>query len=51
MLRYFTLEYWIDDGWCVGKLKEVPSVFSQAETLEVLEANIKDAYRLMMALD
>ena len=28
-----------------GKLKEVPGVFSQGETLEELEENIKDAYR------
>lgn len=48
MLRYFTLEYWIDDDWYIGRLKEVPGVFSQAETLQELEANILDAYRLMM---
>jgi predicted RNase H-like HicB family nuclease len=45
MERHFTLEYWVDDGWYVGKLKEVPGVFSQGETLEELEENIKDAYR------
>jgi len=49
MLRHFTLEYWIDDGWYVGRLKGVPGVFSQGETLEELEENIKDAYHLMMA--
>ena len=48
MLRYFTLEYWIDDGWYVGRLKEVPGVFSQGETLKQLEENIRDAYKLMM---
>ena len=47
MLRHFTLEYWIDDDWYVGRLKEVPSVFSQGESLEELEENIRDAYRLM----
>lgn len=47
MLRQFTLEYWLDDGWYVGKLKEVPGVFSQGESLEELESNIRDAYRLM----
>ncbi len=46
MLRHFTLEYWIDDDWYVGKLKEVPGVFSQGETLEELEENIKDAFIL-----
>ncbi len=48
MERHFTLEYWIDDGWYVGKLKEVPGVFSQGETLETLEENIRDAYNLML---
>ena len=47
MLRNFTLEYWIDDGWYVGRLKEIPGVFSQGETLEELEQNIQDAYELV----
>ena len=46
-LRYFTLEHWIDEGWYVGRLKEVPGVFSQGETVEELEDNIRDAYRLV----
>lgn len=48
MLRHFTLEYWEDDGWHVGRLKEIPGVFSQGESLEKLENNIKEAYQLMM---
>ena len=48
MLRNFTLAYWIDDGWYVGKLKEVPGVFSQGETLGELEKNIQEAYKLIM---
>ena len=48
MEHQFTLEYWQDDNWYVGKLKEVPGVFSQGETLEELEENIRDAYQLMM---
>ena len=40
MLRNFTLEYWIDDGWYVGKLMEVPDIFSQGKTLEKLEENV-----------
>ncbi len=46
-LRYFTLEYWIDEGWYIGRLKEVPGVFSQGETLHELEDDIRDAYKLM----
>jgi predicted RNase H-like HicB family nuclease len=49
MALRFTLEYWIDDNWYVGRLKEVPSIFSQGESLEELEENIRDAYRMMMA--
>jgi predicted RNase H-like HicB family nuclease len=48
MQRQFTLEYWMDDGWYVGKLKEVPGVFSQGESLEELEENVRDAYSLMV---
>ena len=48
MLRPFSLEYWMDDGWYIGKLREVPGIFSQGESLEELEENIQDAYKLMM---
>jgi predicted RNase H-like HicB family nuclease len=47
MLKHFTLGYWIDEGWYVGRLEEVPSVFSQGESLEELEENIREAYHLM----
>ncbi|KAA0231904.1 type II toxin-antitoxin system HicB family antitoxin [bacterium] len=49
MRRQFTLEYWLDDGWYVGKLKEIPGIFSQGESLEELEQNIREAHQLMMA--
>ena len=45
----FTLEYWIDEGWYVGRLKGVPGVFSQGESLSELEENIRDAYQMMLA--
>jgi predicted RNase H-like HicB family nuclease len=48
MVQSFTLEYWIDDGWYVGRLKGIPGVFSQGESLAALEENIRDAYRLMI---
>jgi len=47
MLRYFTLEYLREEGWYVGRLKEVPGVFSQGKSLKELEENIRDAYHLM----
>jgi len=36
-------------GWYVGRLKEVPGIFSQGETLQELEENIREAYQLMRA--
>ena len=48
MKKHFTLDYWIDDNWYIGRLKEVPNVMSQGETLEELEDNIKDAYQMLM---
>jgi predicted RNase H-like HicB family nuclease len=49
MERKFTLEYWIDDSWYVGRLKEVPGIVSQGETLEELEDNIADAYKMVIS--
>ena len=51
MTHAFTLEYWRDESWFVGRLREVPGVFSQGHTLEELEENIRDAYELMLADD
>ena len=51
MARAFTLEYWQDEGWYVGRLKEVPGVFSQGESLEDLQENIGDAYHLLLEDD
>ena len=47
-MKKFTLEYWKDDDWFVGRLVEVPGVFSQGDTLDELKANIGDAYRMMV---
>ena len=47
-MKQFTLEYWQDDGWYVGRLKEMPSVMSQGETLEELQKMIRDAYQLVV---
>lgn len=42
------MEYWRDGTWYVGRLPQVPAVFSQGATLDELEQNIRDAYRLML---
>ena len=46
-MAQLTLEYWEDDGWFVGRLVEVPGVFSQGETIDELKENIQDAYRML----
>jgi predicted RNase H-like HicB family nuclease len=51
MRHQFTLEYWRDGEWYVGRLVEVPGVFSQGATLEELDENIQDAYELMVGQD
>jgi predicted RNase H-like HicB family nuclease len=43
-----TLEYWAGEGGYVGRIKEVPGVFSQGETVADLEDNILDAYQLVL---
>ena len=47
-MKQFTLEYWKDDGWSVGRLKEMPAVMSQSERLEELQSMIRDGYRLIV---
>ncbi|THJ23583.1 MAG: type II toxin-antitoxin system HicB family antitoxin [Nitrospira sp. CG24E] len=44
-----TLHYWKDGDWFVGQLVEIPGVMSQGETLEALQENIEDAYRLVLS--
>jgi predicted RNase H-like HicB family nuclease len=51
MRRLFTLEYWRDGDWYVGRLMEVPGVFSQGESLDELRENIQEAYELMVTQD
>lgn len=48
MVAKFTLEYWRDHDWYVGRLREIPGVFSQGKTLAELEENIRNAYQLML---
>lgn len=42
-----SLDFWIEDGWYVGRFPHVPGVFSQGETLADLQCNLLDAYHLM----
>ncbi len=49
MRHQFTLEFWQDGPWIVGRLVEIPGVFSQGATLVELEENIQDAYEMMVS--
>ena len=40
--------YWKGEKYWVGKLVDHPDVMSQGETLEELEENIVDAYKLLV---
>ena len=48
MKATFTMEYWRDGDWYVGRLREVPGVFSQGKTLPELDENLREAYRLVL---
>ena len=43
--------YWKSDRFWVGKLLDHPDIMTQGETLEELEENLKDAYRMMILDD
>ena len=43
--------YWKSERFWLGKILEHPEIMSQGETLEELEENLKDAYRLMLMND
>ena len=40
--------YWKGKDFWVGKLLERPEIMTQGETLEELEANMREAYALMV---
>lgn len=43
--------YWTGERFWVGKLVDHPETMTQGETLEELEEDIADAYRLMVLDD
>ena len=53
MLMYTKLNivYWKGEKFWLGKILEHPEIMSQGETLEELEENLKDAYKLMLMDD
>ncbi|MEW6348927.1 MAG: type II toxin-antitoxin system HicB family antitoxin [Thermodesulfobacteriota bacterium] len=47
MNKKLTMIYWKGESFWLGKLLEYPEIMTQGETLEELEENLKDAFRLM----
>lgn len=46
-----TMVYWKGEQFWLGKLLEHPAIMTQGESLEELEENLKDAYRLLVLDD
>ena len=51
MSTRMTMIYWKGEKFWLGKLLEHPQIMTQGETLEELEANLKEAYLLMVMDD
>jgi predicted RNase H-like HicB family nuclease len=51
MSTNMNMVYWKGPRFWVGKLIDHPDIMSQGETLEELEANLKEAYMLMVMDD
>ena len=50
-MKKYTLIYWQDGKWLVGRLRERSDVFSQGKTLNELENNMQEALSLMEETD
>jgi predicted RNase H-like HicB family nuclease len=44
-----TVDIWRDEGWYLGKARDIPGVFTQGKSLEEVRENLVDACRLMLA--
>ena len=51
MGKKITMIYWKGEQFWLGKLLEYPEIMTQGETIDELEENLKDAYRLMVMDD
>jgi predicted RNase H-like HicB family nuclease len=48
MISSYTLVYWNDKGLYVGKIREMPGIYSEAETLDKLVKNLQITYQQLM---
>ena len=51
MYTKIKMVYWKGEKFWLGKILEHPEIMSQGETVEELEENLKDAYKLMLMDD
>ena len=51
MYTKIRIVYWKSEKFWLGKILEHPEIMSQGETVEELEENLKDAYKLMLMDD
>ncbi len=51
MDKRFTMVYWKEDKFWLGKLLEYPEIMTQGESIEELEENLRDAYKMMVMDD
>jgi predicted RNase H-like HicB family nuclease len=51
MSAELNMVYWKGERFWVGKLLDYPEIMSQGETLQELDANLKEAYMLMVMDD
>jgi len=51
MKSKITMIYWKGEKFWLGKVLEHPEIMSQGKTIEELEENLKDAYKLMLMDD
>ena len=51
MEHHLKMIYWKGEKFWLGKLLAHPEIMTQAETVDELEANIKDAYHAMILDD
>ena len=51
MSARLTMIYWKGERFWLGKILERPENMTQGETIEELEENLRDAYRLMVMDD
>jgi predicted RNase H-like HicB family nuclease len=40
--KHFTLDYWPESGWFEGRLREIPEILSQGQSIEELEEHVRE---------